>query len=919
MPNTKTAQAYIDLLKRLREGHAEFQKESKSEYQQYEDLKLLNEELTRLLNTFGDKTEFTDAEMNLIDTSYEQIQTCYRNITRQNTVMNLHARDMLEGFLQKVDPEEYQHVQSLKTPVKPNTTGGNYQLDPQFLNGLGTYITYMSHAGKGWAPYKRAEALYEKLNNPPLKVKTETNVCVKFAVEDMAKHVNYLKAGEKEYENDDPAEEGLAEYETTLRELEATVQDYLNCTDIKENPFIEAASRNVLNMIRQTLSGVPVTDMEKLDRGHWRVQSFVVNYAGLSTLKERKSAQAQMKDSLWVKLVNQDTNTHQKMLDAMKLEDRNPGSPEQKALREELIRDYRERDRLAQAQLQAYQNPKDPNYQNLNRFMDSKMKDHLHDNIDTVGARGLKGCNADSIVEVLEAGWPLQETMTCRRLIAYRDVINDMLNSEQFHIRDRESPEFVAALERMSGFLDRNVKKAYREPLNLMEFSTNFRGILQDLRKIPVEMNPGSAPYQMLMNLGVSGDPTVGDHFMAKLDDLAWEARYMDMSPDEVRKKFPQELNSDAVLCFDIQKDMNSTSKSVWFGSGEFKRIAGTMEDIGKEMQSIAHDQTMGLLNQSRFEKLKEYTAKARKDIDTYLASKEGKTNFTEVEQNRIDLVRKAAERLVRLERTLRLPELALQKEAAERAAQQRIIDQAEAAKKAEMDRRKAAINGENPDWDLVAEEANFHIEEKVDVILVNIFHQDLKDENLPEGPSKISRQNLRKNVRDIMTKGLETLKAVSDRIDKEKPQDGKVKLTDDEARDLLAYAFLRGACSVMNTTNSVQNTKYCNMVMKQLSSANCRKDMTESMEHIGAYYGFTEEGIDKEMMRDMFTRSDVSRDITSQVGRGIQAYKRAHMKPEQAVQPGQAPQAPQESQPSKEPQAPKVEAPAAGNSMGFH
>ena len=364
---------------------------------------------------------------------------------------------------------------------------------------------------------------------------------------------------------------------------------------------------------------------------------------------------------------------------------------------------------------------------------------------------------------------------------------------------------------------------------------------------------------------------------------------------------------------------MNSTSRNVWFGSGEFKRIAGTMEDIGKEMQSIAHDQTMGLLNQSRFEKLKEYTAKARKDIDTYLASKEGKTNFTEVEQNRIDLVRKAAERLVRLERTLRLPELALQKEAAERAAQQRIIDQAEAAKKAEMDRRKAAINGENPDWDLVAEEANFHIEEKVDVILVNIFHQDLKDENLPEGPSKISRQNLRKNVRDIMTKGLETLKAVSDRIDKEKPQDGKVKLTDDEARDLLAYAFLRGACSVMNTTNSVQNTKYCNMVMKQLSSANCRKDMTESMEHIGAYYGFTEEGIDKEMMRDMFTRSDVSRDITSQVGRGIQAYKRAHMKPEQAVQPGQAPQAPQEFQPSKEPQAPKVEAPAAGNSMGLH
>ncbi len=150
MPKFDNAQAYIDLLKNLRAGYAEFKKEKESEYRQYPDLDAMEKNLSALFERYGeDRKEFTEEEKNEIDASYEKIQTSYKNITHHNTVMNLHARDMLEGFLQKADPEEHQYVQSLKTPVKPNTTGGNYQVNGVFLNSLASYILHMSHGGKG--------------------------------------------------------------------------------------------------------------------------------------------------------------------------------------------------------------------------------------------------------------------------------------------------------------------------------------------------------------------------------------------------------------------------------------------------------------------------------------------------------------------------------------------------------------------------------------------------------------------------------------------------------------------------------------------------------------------------------------------------------------------------------------------------
>jgi hypothetical protein len=857
MPKFDNAQAYIDLLKNLRAGYAEFKKEKESEYRQYPDLDAMEKNLSDLFERYKeDRTEFTEEEKNEIDAYYERIQTSYKAITRKNTVMNLHGRDMLEGFLQKADPQEYDHIQAQKTPVKVNTTGGDYEISRNQINILTGLINFMTLGDQSWAPYKRLNDLYVKIASPGLERRTD-GYSTQLGGAHTADHEGYFKAGDASEENKgETVTFGLAEYETTLREMEACLEDYLKCEDIKDNPSIELYTRICLRKIRSILSGDPVIDADLADLSHYSIQGAPVNFGDVGDLNARIAAQAGVKGALWLKLVELDDDTHHKLLGAMKLENRDPASPEQEALRQELIMAYHAKKELLSAQTEAFKNPQDPNYQNINPFFRKGMKDNLHNTMDLVGPRGIANTGDTSkIIEVLEAGWPLQETLTCRQLLAYRDVIRKSLARPDQRIQKNQSAEFVQTLEEMADYLDENVKKAYKSPENFRAFVADFATLQNKLQTMPVNPDPDySVIYENITSVATSGSKTSADNFVNKLQELSREAT-LSMTDKQLQDSLWQEITVASHAFEKLHTDMNANTRKVWFGSGEYDRINRGMKELSKEVLEI-HQSTIDYegLDREKMARVKEKITACKTDVENYIQRKRGK-GLTEIEAERLHLAIQAKERLERLEKAFGLQDIVDQRE-------QNLLDERQQANNA----RNQAINGENPDWDIVAEEVQNRINNKVNSALTQVLNLEADDNAIQNEKARANRQNLRNNIRNVCDRGLEVMKNVAQRIDQQNPESGKVPLTSEEAKDLCVYTYLHGVTSIMSTAQNVKTFNYDKNVIQQLCTRNFIKTVRAGAENTPFYQELMSQGIGKQDMRNMAIHAEDVKKITDQV-----------------------------------------------------
>ncbi len=900
MPKFDNAQAYIDLLKKLRAGYTELKKEKESEYRQYPDLDAMEKNLSALFELYKeDRTEFTEEEKNEIDAYYEQIQTSYKAITRKNTVMNLHGRDMLEGFLQKADPDEYEYVQSRKTPVKQNTTGGNYELSTKQVAVLTSCIIFMSSSDKSWAPYKRLQDLFIKFQLTGLNNDAE-GPQIDFGGPKSADHFGWFKAGEN------GTETGLKEFETTLREMEACLEDYLSCEDIHENPAVEVYARGFLGKIRDILSGEPVIDGEYLDLSHTYIQDSTVNFADLGNLQERTLAHKGLQGSLWLEIINLDNQTHEKLLESLKLENRDPASPEQQTRRYELIAAYKQKEQLVNAQVEAFKNPEDPNYQNINPFFRPGMKDQLQNSMDLMGSRGFEGlAKPDKIVEVLEAGWPLQETITCRQQLAYRDCILESIERDDVKMREKQPAGFIQALEDMADYLDENVQKAYKSPENLRAFVADFSTKLQFLQSQPRNPDPGkSEVYAKVTNVAILGNPADTAAFMEKLQGLSREAT-LSMTDQQLQDSLWQEITVASHAFEKLHTDMNANNRKVWFGSHEFDRINRGMKELSKEVLEIHQSTTMYEgLDREKMAQVKEKITACKTDVENYIQRKRGK-GLTEIEAERLHLAMQAKERLERLEKAFGLQEMVDERE-------QNLLNQRRQASNA----RNQDINGENPNWDVVAEEVQNRINNKVNTIMTQVLNLEADDEAIENEKAKANRQILRNNIRTICDRGLEVMKNVAQRIDQQNPESGKVPLTPEEAKDLCAYIYLQGVTSVMSTAQTQKNYTYDRNVIQQLCARSYIKTVRAGVENTPFYQELVSRGIGKQDMRNVAIHAEDVKKITDQVIAGIKDL----MKEKKEVK------APQEAQNNiekkvgepqvKNPEEQQIQ-PAAGPGMG--
>jgi hypothetical protein len=854
---------YLALLEKLRAGYEEFKKQKESEYRQYPDLDAMDKELALLVEKFPPTTNVLSAEdENDIDAHFEKIQNCYQNITRKNTVMNLHARDMVEGFLEKVDPEEHQYVQNRKTPPSNSVTGGHYEINTRYISRLTSFANYMASSDKAWAPYQRFQNLFQQIQMSGL-IQRADGYAVNYNGERNVNCAPFLKRGEQEDSYSDPAEMGLKEFESVLREMEAACQDYLNCEDIKDNPMIEALMRSCQKTIQQALEGSPIFETQQIDPGHEAIQDIMVDFGTMESLEEKKAAQAGMKGSLWVDIYNLDTMTHEKLLQAMNMPDRNPRSEAQRAVRRELIMAYQARDKMVEAQVEAWKNPEDPNYQNFNCLVRQGMKNNLQNEMDIVGNRGLEGtAKSTTILEVLESGWPMQELGICRQLLAYRDILRSA--KDEMKRKETEEAEFLQAMDNMADFLDQNVKGAFNSPEATRAFVDRFNTLRKVLREAPTKMPPGDNSYQKLTDVGIMGSNEGIYNFLRRLDGYSKEA-VKSMTSIQMGYSFRKEVNTTADLFTDIQRQMEATTANVWFGSREFKNITGAMKLLAEDLRNLTlSGDPRTLPPKDQLDGIRELIDAGKANIDVYLQSKNGKKKFTQAEKDRLDLVIRAKEKLELLEKTLGRGDQIGEK-----------INQEKQEAEHKEKTRLRKIYSKDPDWDAVAEEVKEKITEKIDLVLGQVLEENVADDQLPDGPGKEKRTALRKNIDEICRRGIEAMKKASKVIDGEPDQPGpeSVKLSPQDAKDLCVYTCLRGITNNLQTTSTVKNVSYIKQLTDMLAGKKYRQTLEAGVERTQYYQTLTQgEGVSKVKMRNLVINPTDTAPVTKEIIDGMNA-----------------------------------------------
>ncbi len=899
---------YQSFIYTLREGYAAFKQEKEAEYKQYPDLVVMDKELAALLEKYGpDKAQFTDEEIQEIDQSFGKIQQSYQNITRHQKVMNLHARDMLEGFLAKVDPSEYEHVQSQKTVAKAPTTKGNYEMGANLYSNMAFFIQGMGMETGGAAPYRRMDKLYDVFAFPGL-AESEDGYTNTFDGTTTIEHSSYLKVGEQVDSFSPAATKDLEGFEKDLREYEASLQDYLNCEDIKDYPLIEAQVKNELRILNSIFNGEPILDARFMDTPHKYVQGLLVNFGTLNTLEERETAHKGMQNSLWVDIMNQDIQTMEKTMAAMKIQNPDPKSKEQEDARKELIAAYKQKEQLLLKQAEAFKNPSDPNYQNINRLMRPGMKDELHNTLDISGSRGLANhARSTEMIETLEAGWPLQETMTCRQLIAYRNYLRDTLAREDLNLRGTQPPAFVTAMEKMEEFLSENIKGAFDSPEATASFASRFSDLRMTLKNAPCDLNRSDTVYPQVTDICFRNHGMeAAAPFQSKLEELGAEA-VKTMTGDQLDNLQRKQLGDSYVTFSNISLAMDATSGRVWFGSSQFRRIADGMEKMSRDLQYLQNDKVkFNRLSEGRVHDLRERMEATKKDIDAYVERKQNKTSFTQAEAERLQHVLEARRQIEKLEKTLGMSELA-----AERRAEAAKKETEPSPEKTLAQMKKEAISGDNPNLTVVGHEVDKKIEDKINLVLGGVLGQPVDDDKITNMDAKFARFELRSNVNQICFNGRQVMDKIS--LDKElaktDPQT-RVSITPEQAKDLCLYSYLRGMCNSMHSNGTEQNIKLCNKVIGMLSRKDCQERMKAGIERSTVYQNLLKNGVNQADMRDM-VNSVKNADITKSIMAGIKAHS-MELKAAQTKQPVNEKQVTQPEMKNAGPEVPSENVPLA-------